>query len=125
MLEYVTPRFQAHHMISVLVETWEAFTVSTVNIIRDSFAKTRLLPLNTPNMITNTQACVAFIETSSKVISYIAEDTLSPMKLLTTRTNHPMVIIREKCSIQEPPRKILLWAAAYDTVKKQTVLCLQ
>ena len=45
MLKYGTTRFQTHHINYVLVETWEAFTVSYGNIIRDSFYKTRLLPL--------------------------------------------------------------------------------
>ena len=54
MLKYGTTRFQSHHMNSVLVETWEAFTVSAGNTIRDSFCKTRLPPLCPPNMITNT-----------------------------------------------------------------------
>ena len=44
MLKYVTTRFQHHHMNSVLVETWEAFMVSSSNIIRYSFTKTNLLP---------------------------------------------------------------------------------
>ena len=76
-------------------------------------------------MITNTQACVASIQTSSKVINQIAEDTLSPIKLLTTRTNDPMVIIRAKVSIQKISINTLLWAAAYDTLQNKTVLPLQ
>ena len=39
MLKYGIARFQTHHTNSVLVETGEAFTVSSGNIIRDSFAK--------------------------------------------------------------------------------------
>ena len=116
MLKYGTTRFQPHHMKSVLVETWEAFTVSSGNIIRDSVAKTHIPPLTPPNMITNTQACVASIQTSSKGINQIAEDTLAPIQLQVTRTNDPMVIIRAKGSTQQPSRNILLRAAAYDTV---------
>ena len=51
MLKYGTTRFQRHHMNSVLVETWESFTVSAGNIIRDTFDKTNLLPFIQPNMI--------------------------------------------------------------------------
>ena len=76
-------------------------------------------------MITNTQACVASVQTYSKVINHIAEDKLATIKLQVTSTNDPMVIIRAKGSTQQPPRNILLWAAAYDTVRKQTVLPLQ
>ena len=114
-------------MNSVLVEIWEAFTVSASKIIRDSFAKTktRLLPLSPPNMITNTQLCVASIQTFSKGINQIVEDTIAPIKLLNIRANDPTVIIRAKVIIQQPYRNVLLQAAAYDTVQKQTVLPIQ
>ena len=93
MLKYGTTRFQPHHMKSILVETWEDFAVSYGNIIRDSFVKTHILPLRPPNMITNTQACVASIQTSSKVINQISEYTLAPIQLQVTRTNDPIMII--------------------------------
>ena len=72
MLKYGTTRFQTHHINSVLFETWEAFTVSSGNIIRGSFAKTNLLPFSPPNTITNTQACIASVQNSSKCINKIA-----------------------------------------------------
>ena len=59
-------------------------------------------------MITNTQACVASVQISSKGTNQITADTLAPIKLLTKRTNDPMVIIRVKGSIQQQPRNILL-----------------
>ena len=95
-----TTRFQPHHMKYVLVETREAFMVSFGNIIRDIFFQTRLLPLRPPNMITNTQAYVASVQTSSTRINQIAEYTLAPIKLQVTRTNYPMVIIRANGNIQ-------------------------
>ena len=125
MLKYGTKRVQHHHMKSILVEAREAFTVSAENIIRDSFSKTHLSPLIYLNTIRNTQACVASIQTSSKGINHIAEETLENIKCLTTRTKNPMVILRAKGSTQKPPRNILLRAVAYDTVPKQTVLPLQ
>ena len=60
-------------------------------------------------MITNTQACVASIQTSSKGTNQITEDTLAPIKLLTTRTNDPMKTIQAKGSIQQQSINILLW----------------
>ena len=36
-----------------------------------------------------------------------------------------MVIIQAKGSNQQPPRDIILWEAAYDTVQKRNVLPLQ
>ena len=125
MLKYGTTRFQPHHMNYVLVGAWYAFKVSSGNIIVDIFAKTHLLPLSPPSIITNTQAMVASVQTSSKGVNFIAEDTVSPIQLEVTRTNDPMVIIRAKGGTQQPSRNILLRAAAYDTVRKRTVLPLQ
>ena len=72
MVKYGTTRFQPHHMNAVLVEAWDAFKVASGNIIVDSFAKTHILPLIPPNIITNTQAMVASVQTSSKGINWIA-----------------------------------------------------
>ena len=125
MLKYGTTRFQPHHMNSVLVEEWDAFKVSSGNIIVDRFSKTHLLSLSPPNMITNIQEMVASVQTSSKGVDFISEDTVAPIQLQVTRTNDPMVIIRAKGSTQQPSRNGLLPAAAYDTVRKRIVLPLQ
>ena len=95
-------------MNAVLVEAWDAFKVASGNIIVDSFAKTHLLPLSPPNIITNTQAMVASAQTSSKGFNFIAEDTVAPIQLEVTRTDDPMVIIRAKGSTHQPSRNILL-----------------
>ena len=102
MLNYSIMRFQPQHMKSVLVEAWDAFKVSYGNIIVDSFAKTHLLPLSPPNMITNTQAMVASVQTSSKGINQISEDTVASIQLQVTRTNDPMLIIQAKGRTQQP-----------------------
>ena len=125
MLKYGTMIFQPHHMNYILVETWEDFTVSAVNIIMNRFSKTCLLPLSPTNMITNTQACVASAQTSSKGINNIPEDTISPIKLQVTTTKEPMVTIRAKGITQQKPINILLRVAAYDTLKNRTVLPIQ
>ena len=44
MLKYGMKRFSPHHINSVLVEAWDAFKMSTDNIIRNSFTKTYLPP---------------------------------------------------------------------------------
>ena len=121
MLKYDTTRFQHYHMHSVLVETWEAFTLSSGNIIRDIFAKTFLPPLIPTIMITTSQTCEAFVQICSKCINQIVENTLEPIKLNMTKTNDPMVIIRAKGSTRKPPIKILLQAAAYEAMQTQTV----
>ena len=112
-------------MNSVLVEAWDSFKVASGNIIVYSFAKTHLLPLSPPNIITNKRAIVASVKTSSKGINWVAEDTVAPIQLEVTRTYDPMVIIQEKGSTQQTLRNIILRVAAYDTVHKRTVLPLQ
>ena len=112
MVKYGTTRFQTHHMNSVLVKAWNAFKVASSNIIVDSFAKTHLLPLSPPNMITNTQAMVASVQTSSNGVNWISEDTVASVQLEVTRTNDPIVIIRAKGSTQQPLRNILLRAGS-------------
>ena len=54
MLKYRTTKFSPHHMNSVLIEAWDAFNMSAVNIIRGRFEKTKLPPLRPTNLITNT-----------------------------------------------------------------------
>ena len=44
LLKYGTTTSLPHHMISILVEAWYAFKMSSGNIIRGSFAKTKLTP---------------------------------------------------------------------------------
>ena len=106
MLKYDTSRFKPHHMKSFLVETWEAFIVSSGKNIRDSFAKTRITPLSPPNTKNNTQACVASIQTSSKEINQIAGDALAPIQLIATSTNDPMVILRSKLVFDNHPETL-------------------
>ena len=65
MLKYGTKKFSSHHMNYVLVEAWYAFKMSAVNIIREIFAKKKLLPLSPPYLTTNTQAYAASIQVSS------------------------------------------------------------
>ena len=55
ILKYGTTKFSPHHMNAVLVEAWDAFNISSGNIIRDNFAKTKLPPLIPPNLTTTTQ----------------------------------------------------------------------
>ena len=52
-------------MNSILVEALAASKLSYVNIIRDIFFKTELLPLSPPCFNTNTQACVSSFQLSS------------------------------------------------------------
>ena len=48
MLKYGTTKFSPHHMKSILVEAWDTFKMSSENIIRDRFAKTKLTPPSLP-----------------------------------------------------------------------------
>ena len=49
-------------MNSILTEAWCAFKVSSRNIIRGGFVKTKLLQISPPDFITNTQAYVDSVQ---------------------------------------------------------------
>ena len=54
-----------HHMNFISMVVWDAFKVSYGKFIRDSFAKTKILPLRYTNLTTNNQACYASVQVSS------------------------------------------------------------
>ena len=64
IMKYGTTKFSPHHMNFVLVEVWYAFKMSAGNIIKDSFAKTKLPPFSPTNLTTNFQAYAASIQVS-------------------------------------------------------------
>ena len=128
VLKYETTKFSPHHMNSLLVEAWYDFKVSSVNTIRDSFAKTNIPPLIPPNLSTNTQSCDSSIQVSSgakaEEINNISHQTVVPIELQVTRTEDPMVVLREKDK-QKSSRNIILRATAYDAVRKLIVVPIQ
>ena len=66
-----------------LVEAWDAFNMSACNIIRDSFAKTKLLTLSPTRLKTNNQACAASIQVydgfKDEEINNISCHTVAPI----------------------------------------------
>ena len=112
-------------MNSVLVEAWYSFKMLAGNIVRDSFAKAKLLPLSLPNFTRNTQACASSVQVSFRVkaeeIKNISLHIVAPIKLHVTRTDDPMVVLQAK-DTQQSLRNIILQAAAYDDVRKITVV---
>ena len=87
-------------MNSILVEAWDAFNISSENIIRDSFDKKKLPPLSPPGLTKNTQACAASTLVSSgakaEEINNISHHTVTPIELQITRTDNPMVVLQAK-----------------------------
>ena len=63
---YGTLKFTPPHMNSFLVETWEAFKLSSAEITRKGFKKTHLLLLSPPGIGTNRQAFLAGIKHSNR-----------------------------------------------------------
>ena len=61
MLKYRTANFSPHHMNTILVESWDAFRVSSGKVKMYNFAKTKLSPLSPTKLTTNNQACAASI----------------------------------------------------------------
>ena len=65
MLKYRTANFSPHHMNTILVESWDAFRVSSGKVKRYNFVKTKLFPLSPPESNINIQACAASAQVPS------------------------------------------------------------
>ena len=121
MLKCGTKLFLPCHMNSILVEAWDAFKVSTSNIIRDRFVKINLPPLILSDFTTNSQACDASIQVSSgskaEEINNISFQTVGPIEVKITRTDDHMFVLRAK-GTQQSSRNIIIGDAAYDSVRK-------
>ena len=90
-------KFLPHLMNSVLVEAWDAFKVSSRNIISDSFTITKLTPLISPDLTTNTQECAASVQVYSESraveINNISRNTVAHIAVQVTRTDDPMFFL--------------------------------
>ena len=85
MLKYAMTKHLPCYINSIFVEAWDNFKVSTVNISRDVFVKTKLLPLISPNITTKTQACADSIQVysveKSEEIKGISRLTIVPIEV--------------------------------------------
>ena len=106
-------------MNSILMRAWDAFKVSAGKFIRDSFLKTNLPPFITTALTTNTHAYAESVQVSSgyksEEINKISCCTAVHIEAQGTRTDDPMVVLREKVSKQSS-RDIVLRYAAHDAV---------
>ena len=66
MSHHGTLKFTPTHMNSILVETWEAFKLSSATITQKYFNKTHLLPRYLSYISTNDQDCLAGTHVSNK-----------------------------------------------------------
>ena len=86
---------------------------------------TQLFNLIPPDFTTNTQAWADSIQVSSsskaEEINNISCHTVGTIEVQVTRTDNPVVVLWAKV-MQQPPRIIILWAAAYDAASKRTFL---
>ena len=96
--KYGTAKILPHDMKFIFVEAWIAFKVSVGNIIRDNYVKTKLPPLSTPKLITNTQAYSDYVRVSSepntKEIHGIKRHNVAPIDVEETRTSDTMVFLK-------------------------------
>ena len=65
MMKYRREKFLPYHINSILVKVWDAFNLSSWNIIRDVILITNVLPFSLTSFATNTQKCVASVQVSS------------------------------------------------------------
>ena len=99
-------------------------TISLCNHLR--LKKKKLLPLAPPDNGTNTQGCLAATQTpsgmKSEEIENISRAPMATGEVEGVRTTEPMVILRAK---GRSSRKLLIRAAAYNTVQKRTIIPIQ
>ena len=97
MLKYGTTK-QLPHVNSILMESWDAFKVSSGNIIRERFLKTKIPPLIPPDLNTNTQACAASAQVpfvyNSKEINDISCIKVAHIEVQETSTDYTMVVLQ-------------------------------
>ena len=114
-------------MNSTFVEAWDAFNVSTRNIIRYRFEK-NLLPHSITNLNINSPSCVAYVQVSSvakaKDINSKVHRTILTIKIEETRKYDPVVVLLANI-VQQPYRNLFLSYAVYDTVGQRTIIPLQ
>ena len=97
-----TLKFKPSNKNAIVVETWEAFKLSSETISQETFENTHLLPLSPPEKFMNHQACLADNQTpnSSKAdeIYSISKSSIVPAEMEEIRKTDPMVIL--KVSVQ-------------------------
>ena len=118
-------KFSPSHTNSVLVKTWEAFKLPSATTTQKIFKKTRIPHLSPLDIDTNHQAFLAGTQQSNRDklddIGRISKASIAHIEMAEVRTTDPMVIMKYKgrCWFS---RNLLIRAAAYDTVRSQTVL---
>ena len=85
-------------------------------------------PFIYPKLTTNTQACAASVRVSSgakaEEIKNISRQKVVPIKLQVTRNDDTMVVLQEK-GTKQSSRNIILRDAAYEALRKRTVIPIQ
>ena len=123
--KFLSTPYSPAHMNSVLVKTWDDFKVDSAGIIRRSFDKTKLCPLQTPSADTKYlgNACISSLQCGtgkkSKELESMVSDVYAPAKLLAKRTCDEHVILQCR---KNWSRNIIIRSAAYDAVYQSVVV---
>ena len=125
MRHHETLEFTPAHINYILVETWEAFKLSSKTITQKYFNKTHLLLLSSQNIDTKNQSCLASTQQSNREkeddIGSIAKASIEPIEMEGVNTTDPMVILRYKGRCRAS-NNLVIKAAVYDTASARNVL---
>ena len=123
MIHHVTLKFTSSQMNYVLVETWEAFKISSATITHKAFKNTHILPLSPPYIGFNHQACLDGSQQSNRYIvddiGRIEKESITPINMEEFRTTDPIIILREKGRCRAS-RNLFISPSVYDTVRSPT-----
>ena len=123
--KFLSHPFSPAHMNTVIVAAWSDFLLDSAGIIRRSFFKTKLCPLQPPSADNKYlgNACVASLQCGtgkkSKELEIMIHDKFAPAKFSSKRTCDEIIIMRSQRNFS---RNILIRSAAYDALYKTVVI---
>ena len=123
--KFLSHPFSPAHMNTVIVAAWSDFLLDSAGIIRRSFFKTKLCPLQPPSADNKYlgNACVASLQCGtgkkSKELEIMVNDMFAPAKFNSKRTCDERIIMRSQRNFS---RNIIIRSAAYDVLYKTVVI---
>ena len=122
--QFVSTPFSPAHMNKVISATYARLSITSGQVIKDSFSKTRLVPLRPPTTDEFAGfAAVASLQCGtgkkSKELATTLSETMAPVKIREATTSDEMVIMRAS---KETTRNLLIRTVAFNAINKSVVV---
>ena len=123
--QFLSTPYSPAHMNTVLVKTWQDFILDSAGVIRRSFVKTKLCPLQSPSanqkFLGNT--CISSLQCGtgkkSQELEIMKRDTYAPAKFTSKRTIYEHIIMKTQ---QCHPHNVIIRSIAYDALYTSVVV---